>query len=190
VKHIQEAPRATLLIGWGNAPAKNDGVDAPSLRKWRAGLAKPVRDRATQLHARAGPRAGRRPGAVMFVRCDAHAEGGGLGSDGCGWSRSCSASGPAELFSATTPAPAGLLAKLPNTLYGRQPAGLALAVTAHAWASAPAHAATKGFGLPELLAALRRWCSGRCNELALMEGGARALPWRLAAAQGPGGFQP
>jgi len=76
-----------------------------------------------------------------------------------GWSRSClRLLGPAELFSHHTSA--GGLLQLANTLYGRRPPAWQLLVTAHGMGlSTELTPATKAL-LPELLAAVRRWCSG------------------------------
>ncbi|MCT0204680.1 hydrogenase maturation protease [Synechococcus sp. CS-602] len=157
-----EAPRRDLLIGWGNALREDDGVGraiAAEAESW--GLANLCVIERTQLTPELAPvlAAARR---VLFV--DAAAE----AAAGPGrWRLEPllpPASGPAdgsptsELFSHHTSA--GGLLQLANTLYGRRPPAWQLLVTAHGMGLSTELTPTTKALLPELLAAVRRWCSG------------------------------
>jgi len=76
--------------------------------------------------------------------------------------------------STTTPAPAGPAARRSTAA---PPACNLVQSRAMAFSHASSRPATKGL-LPELLAAVRRWCRAAMHELALDGGGAAALPWR------------
>jgi len=151
-----EAPRRDLLIGWGNALREDDGVGraiAAEVEGW--GLANLCVIERTQLTPELAPElaAARR---VLFVDAAAEAA---AGSDG--WRLEPllpPASGPAELFSHHTSA--GGLLQLANTLYGRRPPAWQLLVTAHGMGLSTELTPTTKALLPELLAAVRRWCSG------------------------------
>ena len=157
-----EAPRRDLLIGWGNALREDDGVGraiAAEAESW--GLANLCVIERTHLTPELAPvlAAARR---VLFV--DAAAE----AAAGPGrWRLEPllpPASGPAdgsptsELFSHHTSA--GGLLQLANTLYGRRPPAWQLLVTAHGMGLSTELTPTTKALLPELLAAVRRWCSG------------------------------
>jgi len=150
-----EAPRRDLLIGWGNALREDDGVGraiAAEVEGW--GLANLCVIERTQLTPELAPElaAARR---VLFVDAAAEAA---AGSDGWRLEPLLPPASGQPSCSATTPAPAGCCS-WPHALRPPPPAWQLL-VTAHGMGlSTELTPATKAL-LPELLAAVRRWCSG------------------------------
>ncbi|MCP9773205.1 hydrogenase maturation protease [Synechococcus sp. Tobar12-5m-g] len=149
-----------LLIGWGNGLRQDDGVGraiAAEVERWELPSLAVIE--RTQLTPELAPQlaAARR---VLFVDAEAEAAAGPGG-----WrlepllppeSGGADAAGPAGLFSHH--ASTGTLLQLAETLYGRRPPAWQLLVAAHGCGFSTRLTLATRAVLPEVLAAVRRWC--------------------------------